>query len=591
MFSNKKWRKGTDTACIFIHAGAGYHSVANEITHLQACSDAANMGMKVLRGGGSAVEGVELALKCLEDREITNAGYGSNLAMDGVVECDAVIVDHNGRSGGAGAVAQIKNPISLARLLLDFSATQLSLRRVPPNLLVGQGATDFAWEHGMKIMPFESLVSPAAKERWTRWSQDLRAAERKEMEATNAHYGLSPAHSDINAGHCQPALPADRPRRHYTDSLSQALYNDAQPISPPQSDEPPLLDSPPSSGSSRQYAYNGQQHTLPNANEEYTDPDGPPYVPTRPSGHHFANSTQSDAHTYSAELQGVTQPSRVTQPMHSEFDDDSVYEHDHGYVSPAMQRRLWGERSSDSGGARSPDGVPVPPGMVPPSLATNYNLDHSLLAEMSNNQQYPPLAPSLAPSAMEEDLITDTVGAIAIDVYGNIACGASSGGIGMKHRGRIGPAALVGIGAHVIPTAMDEDRTSVATVTSGTGEHMGTTLAASTCSDRVFFSHRATSTGAMEVVNEDEAIKGFIENDFMGHPSVKNSQSAGAIGVLSVKRIEDGAMLFFAHNTDSFALASMSSDDRTPSVVMSRNHGSGSIAQGGKFYKFKRRKS
>jgi isoaspartyl peptidase/L-asparaginase-like protein (Ntn-hydrolase superfamily) len=62
--------------------------------------------MLILKNGGTAVDAVEAAIKTLEDREITNAGYGSNLAMDGVVECDAAIVDHHGRSGAVGAVAR-----------------------------------------------------------------------------------------------------------------------------------------------------------------------------------------------------------------------------------------------------------------------------------------------------------------------------------------------------------------------------------------------------------------------------------------------------------------------------------------------------
>lgn len=66
--------------------------------------------MKILRMGASAVEGVEAAIKVLEDKEITNAGFGSNLAIDGTVECDATIVDHLGRSGACGAVPSTLSP-------------------------------------------------------------------------------------------------------------------------------------------------------------------------------------------------------------------------------------------------------------------------------------------------------------------------------------------------------------------------------------------------------------------------------------------------------------------------------------------------
>lgn len=60
--------------------------------------------MRFLKAGATAPEAVEAAIKCLEDKEITNAGFGSNLNMDGIVECDATIVDHLGRSGACGAV-------------------------------------------------------------------------------------------------------------------------------------------------------------------------------------------------------------------------------------------------------------------------------------------------------------------------------------------------------------------------------------------------------------------------------------------------------------------------------------------------------
>ena len=102
----RKNREGGDICAVFVHAGAGFHSFTNEKNHLAACNDSAKVAMTILKNGGTAVDAVEMAIKVLEDREITNAGYGSNLSMDGTVECDATIVDQVGRSGAVGAVSR-----------------------------------------------------------------------------------------------------------------------------------------------------------------------------------------------------------------------------------------------------------------------------------------------------------------------------------------------------------------------------------------------------------------------------------------------------------------------------------------------------
>ncbi|KAH6614928.1 nucleophile aminohydrolase [Boeremia exigua] len=607
-----------DEVCaIYVHAGAGYHSHQNERIHLEACNDAAAIGMCIMKNGGSAVDAVEAAIKLLEDREITNAGYGSNLAMDGVVECDASIVDHFGRSGAVGAVAQIKNPISLARLVYEHTSKTLTLRRVPPNLLCAQGATEFAAELGMPVLPHDALVSPAAKERWLRWRADLKNAERKARKS-GQHPFCYRLRADVAP---EDEIDQSQSRQTHTCTLLRGYPSLLQSPSPEPSDD--LLyrltehasstasePTPPSGLSSSSWA-TGERIPTPDTAVPSPVPDdsGPPLI-AESSHSAFINSTQK---VPTLGQYRATRTSSSTQIIEDDEMEDVSRLSVNGFA-----RKAWADGSGEeSDSVASSATINAPP--YPTLSAGGFNNDadipltENLPASIKNTLSFAnhnsPSNPLPNPSAPEKtkstvpasstpsseaekpDHITDTVGAIAIDSWGRIACGASSGGIGMKYRGRVGPAALVGVGAAVIPLDPDDsEQASVATVTSGTGEHMATTMAATTCAERLYQSVKKEKGGEYAEVTEDEALRSMIENEFMGHASVKHSNSAGAIGVLGVKKTRTGIMLFYGHNTDSFALASMSSDDDVPKCTMSRGSGNGQIAQGGRIMSYRARK-
>ena len=101
--------------------------------------------------GCTAVDAVEMALKLLEDDEMTNAGRGSNLSWDATVRCDASIMDgHSLNWSAMGAMKGIRNPISAARKLLDKhnEANDNKPELVRPLLLVGDSATKWALDRG-----------------------------------------------------------------------------------------------------------------------------------------------------------------------------------------------------------------------------------------------------------------------------------------------------------------------------------------------------------------------------------------------------------------------------------------------------------
>ncbi|EGD97597.1 asparaginase [Trichophyton tonsurans CBS 112818] len=509
-------------SAIFVHAGAGFHSRQSEELHLWVCSKAASLGMAMLKAGGSAVDAVEVAIKFFEDHEVTNAGYGSNLTITGAVECDATIVDHLGRSGAVGAVQNIKNPISLARVVLDASAQPLSLNRVPPNLLVCGGATDFAYEHGMPVLPSDILVAPAARDRWLRWKRDLEQVSQR-LQKREKYVELDtfvPQH-----------LPSQR--------VSQASTAVAS------------IDSPPHDSC---YGAHSLFH-----------------VPRSPA--HVTNICPS------RDAISMIGSNRCGSPLlcvsRSDISMEGDGEADADFIDDTFHQDPETSSQQDAIDQQKDKHVCSVEDLAREDIAG---------ASAAGN------AHDLAVTR-DEDEITDTVGAIAIDCHGNIAAGSSSGGIGMKHNGRTGPAALVGIGTAVIPVDPDDEMcTSTAAVASGTGEHMATTMAAQTCAERIHSSTKKVpgKPGVYEPTTEDEVIKSMIQTDFMGHPAVKSSHCHAAIGVMTVKKTHDGIIFVFGHNTDSFAVASMSSDDVAACCTMSRSPGDRKIAQGGRFIRPRR---
>ena len=135
---------------IVIHGGAGGMTKENLTPELDkeyraSLQVALTAGKKILSEGGSALDAVEQTIRTMEDNPLFNAGKGAVFTHEGKNELDAAIMD--GTNLGAGAVAgvtDIKNPISAARKVMVNS---------PHVMLSGAGASQFAKEQGLEIVP------------------------------------------------------------------------------------------------------------------------------------------------------------------------------------------------------------------------------------------------------------------------------------------------------------------------------------------------------------------------------------------------------------------------------------------------------
>ena len=161
---------------IAIHGGAGTlsrkdMSSTQEAEYRAGLEEALNAGYAVLSRGGSSLDAAVAAVRVLEDNPLFNAGRGAVLNRDGVAELDASLMD--GRTLSAGAVSglqHVKNPIDLARLIMEKS---------PHVMLVGAGAEEFAKTQGVEMVPNEYFRTPARQRQLER---SLRGAVTRENE-------------------------------------------------------------------------------------------------------------------------------------------------------------------------------------------------------------------------------------------------------------------------------------------------------------------------------------------------------------------------------------------------------------------------
>ena len=128
---------------------------------------------KVLEKGGRALDAVEKGVMLTEnDPTERSVGYGGRPDRDGKVTLDACIMDENANIGSVAALEHIKNPISVARAVME---------KTPHVMLVGDGAYEFAISQGFKK---ENLLTAESEKEWKEW---LKTSEYKPIVNIENH--------------------------------------------------------------------------------------------------------------------------------------------------------------------------------------------------------------------------------------------------------------------------------------------------------------------------------------------------------------------------------------------------------------------
>ncbi|KAM1013129.1 hypothetical protein ACFX2C_043297 [Malus domestica] len=139
---------------IAVHGGAGVDPnlpMERQEQAKQLLTRCLNLGISALRSDLAAIDVVELVVRELETDPFFNSGRGSALTAKGTVEMEASIMDGpKRRCGAVSGLTTVKNPVSLARLVMEKS---------PHSYLAFSGAEDFARQQGVEVVDNEYFIT------------------------------------------------------------------------------------------------------------------------------------------------------------------------------------------------------------------------------------------------------------------------------------------------------------------------------------------------------------------------------------------------------------------------------------------------
>lgn len=188
---------------IIVHGGAWKIPRDLEKPCLEGVERAAKLAMNCLLDDNSALGAVEAAVKCMENNPTFDAGVGSVLNAEGEIELDAAIMDGNTLNAGAvAAVRDIKNPISLARKVMENSNHIF---------LVGEGANKFAVLQGFE--KFDGLVVKRELDRWKKLREKYRGTMKFSDENGTVGAVAIDSHGNIAAATSTGGIPFKLPGR------------------------------------------------------------------------------------------------------------------------------------------------------------------------------------------------------------------------------------------------------------------------------------------------------------------------------------------------------------------------------------------